>query len=64
MQTEIVDQDDQGIEFSLVPVSAEPPANSDIALLKSDHATVSAVTGPTIVGGLTLPVGKWWNSRN
>ncbi|SVD49182.1 uncharacterized protein METZ01_LOCUS402036, partial [marine metagenome] len=26
--------------------------------------TVSAVTGPTIVGGLTLPVDKWWNSRN
>ena len=63
VQTEIVDRDDQGIEFNLVPVSAEPPANSDIALLKSDHATVSAVTGPTIVGDLALPVSEWWNSN-
>ena len=62
VQTEIVDQDDRGIEFKLVPVSAEPPTNSDTALLKSDHVTVSAVTGPTIVDGLALPVAAWWNS--
>jgi hypothetical protein len=35
------------------------PENSDTALLRAGHTTVSALKGPAVVEGLTLPIDDW-----
>ena len=59
VQTEITGRDDRGVGFSLVPCTDEPPQDSDTALLRSGHATVSAFTGIATMEGLTLPIDEW-----
>ena len=59
VQTEITGRDDHGVSFSLVRCTDEPPKNSDTALLRSGHATVSAFTGIATMEGLTLPLDEW-----
>jgi 5'-nucleotidase len=59
IRTEITGRDDGGVGFRLVPVTNELSRNSDTDLLRSGHATVSAITGLSIVEGLTLPLDRW-----
>ena len=59
VQTEITERDDHGVGFCLVTGDDEPSQNSDTALLRSGHATVSAITGVAIMEGLTLPLDEW-----
>lgn len=59
VRTEITGRDDGGVGFRLVPVTNELSRNSDTDLLRSGHATVSAITGLSIVEGLTLPLDRW-----
>jgi len=59
IQTLITDQDDHGLSFELAPTTDQVPENSDTALLRAGHTTVSALKGPAVVEGLTLPIDDW-----
>ncbi|HJL83353.1 MAG TPA: 5'/3'-nucleotidase SurE [Acidimicrobiales bacterium] len=59
IQTLVTDRDDNGISFELAPTTDQMPENSDTALLRAGHATVSALKGPAVVEGLTLPIDDW-----
>jgi 5'-nucleotidase len=59
VQTEITGRDDHGVGFRLVAGVDEPSQDSDTALLRSGHATVSAIIGMATMEGLTLPLDEW-----
>jgi len=59
IQTEVTGQDESGITFDLSQTTAVMPEGSDTSLLRTGSATVSAITGPAVAEGLTLPVTDW-----
>ena len=60
VRTTIVGRDEGGIHLDLVETDDELPERSDTVLVRSGHVTVSAITGPTVVGGVDLPLDEWW----